>query len=249
MTVINEWRIFCETEGIWTYGHLAADSGIPTTCFTDTAHTVNTNSIQIVDTVDNSAIRAKIVEETIETGGYFRCEGHKFTIAAGTTDSHMISWPYPISVLESYFTCGTNQEGDVINVVTGPDTIVGTITANVAISDTVIPVSLTVVQNAQVGWDFKIGSDNLGYIIGIDANALTITLATPVTSTYTSGDYAKIEVPGIRDLEIGPAAFRYQIGASKTGGKYLPANTNVKVSYTNNGVNPITFRYQLEYLY
>ena len=243
------WRIFCTTEGIWTYGYLDESAGAPTTCFTDTGHAVNGASQQEITRVENSVSKVKIQEESVETGGHFRCEGKKITAIAGQTTCQIVSWPYPISVLQSFFITDGTHEGDVIDVTIGPNTTIGSITENVAVDDTVVNVSLTVVQNISLGYDFIINSDNLGKVTEIDPNALTITIDSGSTNSYTSGDSVKTQVSSIEALELDSISERYTIGGSKTGGKYLPANTNVEVCYTNNGVSDITFRYQIEYLY
>jgi hypothetical protein len=143
------------------------------------------------------------------------------------------------------------MEGDLIEVTTAPNTIVGVLTAPVEIGDTVLSVNLTVIQNVMVGYTCKLGNSNinLGYILAIDANTSTITVEVPSPEAFSAGTtYVKMEVDGICHLEIG-GPFRYVIGGSKAGGKHLPANTPVDVIYTNNGNIEKTFRFEIEILY
>lgn len=251
MTSITKWRVYCTTEEDWIYGYKDTSDGTPTTCFNNTGHTVNENSFQEVDVISDDTINAKIIEEYVPTGGNFKCCGKKFTIPANSTVTHTVSWPFNISVMESYFTSSSDMEGDVVEVVTAPNSIVGALTAPVEIGDTVINVNTTVIQNIMVGYTFKLGNSNtsLGFVLAIDENALTVTVETPSPEAFSTGAYVKMEVEGICELEIGAAPFRYVIGSSKTGGKHLLANTPVNVIYTNNGYTEKTFRFQIEMLY
>jgi hypothetical protein len=248
-TSITHYRIYCNTESEWSYGYLATADGEPTACFNDIAHTVNANSVQPLEVISNETIKVKIQEEYVPTGGNFRCEGKKFTIAANTTTSQTVSWPYNISVLQSFFTSTAEQEGNILDVVTGPATVVGTLTSSIASGVTVLPVSLTVIQNMNLGYEVLIGSDLLGEVISIDENALTLTIGTATGSAYTEGAYVKLQVINIKNFEITGESHRVAIGASKTGGKHLPANLPVKLTYQNNTNTEIVFRYQIEYLY
>jgi hypothetical protein len=252
MSSVTKWRVYCNTEGVWSYGYKDTSEGSPTTCFNNTGHEIQENSQQELEVISTDTINAKIVEEYVPTGGNFRCCGKKFNIPANSTVTYTVSWPFNISVLQSFFTSSADMEGDVVDVVTAPNTIIGVLTAPVAIGDTVINVNTTVFQHLMVGYTLKLGNSNvsLGYVLAIDENALTVTVQTPSPEAFSAGTtYVKTEVIGIHDLEIGAVPFRYIIGSSKTGGKHLPVNTTVNVTYTNNGNTQKTFRFQIELLY
>lgn len=249
MTTIINWRIYCITEGIWTYGYLDDTQGTPTTCFTNTGHTVNGNSQQQVSTISNDITTTKILEEIIPTGGNFRCQGYKFTCPANETSTHTVSWNYPITVMASFFTSKTIWEGCVLDTIVAPNTTVGTLTANINSGVTVLPVSLSVIQNFEIGYELKINSDFIGQVIAIDINALTVTVDTATGTGYTSGYLVKMQVRTIQDFEISEKDDRYIIGRSKVGGKYLPTGIPVHVIFNNTTGSSITFRYEVEYLY
>lgn len=52
VTTVHQYRVYCQTEGayVYTWGSTA-----PTTCPHNTGHTIDTNSISIVDTVSNTS--------------------------------------------------------------------------------------------------------------------------------------------------------------------------------------------------
>jgi hypothetical protein len=64
-TVIK-WRIYCTTENEWTEGWLNEGDPEPTTCFTDSGHTVNSNSVQQVDSV-SEIIQSSLVSTANST--------------------------------------------------------------------------------------------------------------------------------------------------------------------------------------
>lgn len=249
MASVTRWRIYCLDEGEWTYGYLTTGANAPTTCFTNTAHSVNADSSQELDVISQTTVKAKIVEELIETGGYFRCEGHKFSIPANSTAIQQVSWPYPITVLQSFYEGGPEHEGNELDVIVGPNTIVGILREAASIGDTVLHVSLTVIQNIKIGFTVKLGSTTVGSVIGINENMLCITITAPLAAAYNANTYVKTEALSISNLEFGRAPIRISIGASKHGGKYLAPNTLVELTYKNNTNADVVFKYQVEILY
>jgi hypothetical protein len=248
MTSITYWRIYCTTEDEWTYGYRDTSTGAPTECFTNCSHTINENSVQELSVIDHSVQTVTVQEEATPTGGNFRCEGKKFTIPANTITSSSISWPYNITVLETFFTGKTAQLGNELSVIVAPETTVGILRESVSSGATVLPVSLTVIQNINVGYELFIGSTNLGEIISKDDNALTVTLLSTIGTGYSANSLVKMQVVNIKNLEITNTG-RYTIGRSKIGGKHLPANVPVKLVYTNNTNTEVVFNYEIEYLY
>ena len=252
MTIITKYRIYCTTESAWTEGWMES---APTLCFTDTGHTVNSNSVQVLEVIDTAASKVVIEEENvplneIATNGKFKCKGFTFDIAPLTTDSLTVSWPFPISVMESFFTAKAEMNGDILNCTVGENTIVGTLTSNVANGDTTFDVALTVVQNAKIGYNLRLNGTLIGIIIAIDLNAQTITVDTGTTTTYTSGQTVGIETNTIENFHICGIDKRISIGSSKVGGMYLKANTNVKVQYENkHATDTKTFCFEVEYIY
>jgi hypothetical protein len=248
-TKIIYWRIYCETEGIWTYGYLDDTQGTPTTCFTNTSHTVNPNSYQDMTTTSLTVPEVKLAEELVKTGGNYRAESFKFTCPANQVTVYTVSWKFQLSVISSSYVGKSAWEGCKVDAIVGPDTVVGTITDDVASGVSVIPVSLTVIQNAQVGYEFFIGSDLIGEIISINSNALTVTLSDNTITTYTSGAYAKLQTRAIKNYEICGGPLLYTFGVNVLGGSPLAPNTDVNVVFNNVTNSSIDFRFQVEYLY
>lgn len=53
---VSQWRIYCNTESAWVYSW---ETAAPTTCNNDTGHTVNSNSAQIVDTINKQMVEVQ----------------------------------------------------------------------------------------------------------------------------------------------------------------------------------------------
>lgn len=246
---ITEWRIYCNDEQSWVHGFKDTTDGPPLTCFSNTSHSVNTQSVQELDVISNNVVIAKIQEESIETGGYFRSHGFKFTIPANSTESHEVSWPYPITVLESFFVGGPQHEGNVINVIVGDDTIVGALVSQAIEGTNTLNVSPTVIANIKVGFNVKVSSQSVGRVLSVNTSNNTITISQNLSQTHNAGSYVKMSVHSIEEFEMGSEVVRYIIGSSKTGGKYLPTNVKAKVVYINNTNSSVVFRYQVEILY
>jgi hypothetical protein len=246
MTSINKWRIYCNTENDWSYGLLDSTDSNPTTCFNNSSHSVNPVSPQITQIISTTTIKASIEEETTSTGGNFRAEAFKFTIAANFTNNLSISWKYPISVLSTFFTTCDIERGNIINSIVAPSTLIGVLTQDAAIGNVTFNVNFSVIQNIKIGYDLLINSIFIGQVIAVGTGSVTVDNTS--TIAFSAGTHVQTQVHEIINYEIDYPC-RYVIGSSKIGGKYLPANTLVHVSYQNNSIQDITFRFQIEYLY
>jgi len=130
MTEYYEYRVRCTTHNKFETWVLKSTDPVPTTCPSNTAHTIDTAATTIVDTISDNVV--KIREESTPTGGHYHTTTLKITADGGTTGSATMSWPHPISALALDFISIDAQKGDFIDVVIGENTIVGAITANVS---------------------------------------------------------------------------------------------------------------------
>ena len=247
---VCKWRIYCNTESDWTYGYLE-EGQTPSTCFTDTGHTVNSNSHQMIGTVSNSQI--VIQEESTPTGGNFKAVNYKLLCPTGLS-SHDYTFPHPISALSITLPTVSDNQDDNLEVCVGPNTIIGSITSNVSVSDTVLTVSQTVIDNVQLGFYIDLyngtNTENMGRITAIDTNALTITMEIATTQAFLASTptYVRVTVNVIDEFTIGPPS-RLEIGKDKIGGSYVPTGTIIRVKYINNGGSSKNFYCMIEYLY
>lgn len=141
-TEYNIYRIYCSTENAYKTWILAATDDLPSTCPTNTAHTIipsytviessikqNTVSITQMDSTDhNYAIYSMYIEAT-----------------GNSTVSDTVSWPYTIAPISIGFTSLENQLGDELTLVVGEKTTVAIITSDI------VPASAWTSQNYTTG--------------------------------------------------------------------------------------------------
>jgi hypothetical protein len=236
MTTIYKWRIYCNTDNRWEYVWSETQ---PTTCPINTNHTVNNNSVNIVETLSDTIVALK-ENTTGGTGDHVKFDTLSFTVAPNSTYSSFISWPMPIEVLSLNFKSNDDNEDDILNCYLSPNTndIIGTITANVSPNDTIINVSSTVLNYIQIGFYVKlfdgINNDDLGRVASIDISSSTITVETPVTNSFlaTSPTYVQMRAYYMKGFVVGIAG-DYTLGAAKIGGTVIPAGLKVNFDYIN----------------
>jgi len=248
MTEVNKYRLWCDTESTYVYQWAESE---PTTCPNNTGHTIDTTKTTIDEVMEENVVEIK--EENTPTGGFYRSTGVAFDAPAGEETNYDFSFPYPISLLSATFPTEDLNAGDVIDFNISPDTIVGAITSDVAVDDTVINVQSSVIANMDVGKCCKLddGTNNEKYtVVSIDEDNNTLTLSQAVTNAYAAATptYIKLSVCMVYGIEVSSAS-RIVLGESKIGGSYIPANTTFRWSYTNNGGSQVRVRAYLEFLY
>ena len=192
------------------------------------------------------------------TGGRYQAMSVEFDIthAQDTWASTTVSFPYSTSLFSTEWINEALFEGDVVKVEVAPDTIVGAITADVAVDDTEISVSQTVVDNMRRGFLFNLfdgtNSEYLGRVLAVDKDALTVTVETAATQAFTAATPTKVRqtiqfIPHIMLKGLG----RVELAKDVVGGSYVPPNAPIVVSYKN--VEGTTagkcFSFILEYKY
>lgn len=248
---VYQYKIYCTTEAknVFTWSETT-----PTACPNNTAHTINSSSISIVD--ESGPDEIFIREESTPTGGHFRAETVVMDIAAGpdVTTTITRSWPYPISVLGFSVAVGAEHEGDVLHIYAPENRIIGALTSSINPTDTVIPVSQTVIDNIAIGFSVKlddgVNSNDLGDVLSIDKVNNTITMQTAAVNSFSASSptYVKITVCRVKDFELSKPGI-YNIGEKKIGGSYFPANEVAVVKYLNKSASLKKLVIWHEYLY
>lgn len=237
MTTIYKYRIKCTTDNKYEYTWAETE---PSTCPTNTAHTINSSLTSIVEINEADLITVK--EEFIPTGGHYKMFSKKMPlIATGVTGTLNFSFNIPHSIISGYTKTIANQRGDVINIDVAPDTIVGVIASDISVNDTDVNVSQTVVDNMFVGRyvKFNDGTNDSGYseVISITGSSNYIRVVDAIPYAYTGSTPVRITTKYIDNMEIGEAG-DYYVGRDKIGSSYIPANTTIRVKYYNkNGPN------------
>jgi len=155
-------------------------------CPEDAGHPVNPNS---ASTVEIKLPNEVVIQQSSVNYKTPLLVGQVLTVAAGETGTADFVWKIPITVknVKGIFT--QSNTGDTFDFVTNPDYTVGLLSAGVGIGDTVLPVTQTVLNYVKPGFTITltegVTSNVLDEIISIDANAMTITVATPTTDAFS----------------------------------------------------------------
>jgi len=186
MTTYNKYRVKCSTDNKFEYWVLDAATAVPTTCPTNTAHTIDTSQTVIVDTIEDAQITIK--EEGTKTGGYFKLDMLKTVALANTSTTTIFSFPYPINVLSAYLISEEVHRGDVMCWTINPNTTVGALTASYTAQ------SVWVSQNYVVDnlvW-YKSSTANFGSVYKCKVN--TVSNEIPTNTTYWTKQLTTINV-------------------------------------------------------
>lgn len=245
MVELVEWRVFCFTEDKWVSKWLYS-TDTPSSCFNDATHAFNNESFQITKKTAISTVR--LLEEEIKTGGFFRSEGFAMTIPANDTRDLFVSWPYPVGVLDCNIQTTEADIGNTVEGVVGPNSIMGVLTSDVQISASVLPVSATVITNANLGLECLLDGEYVGEIVGIDIILGTITVEPPLSRSFVAGALVGGQRRIIKNFNLGYTQ-GCAIGSSKIGASYIPVGVSTRVSYYNNTAQEKTFNFNIEYLY
>lgn len=249
--IVYKYRIYCVTESQNVYEW---NTAAPTTCPNNTAHTINPNSISVVD--QRSPAIVSIKQESVPTGGFFKTETILINAATGpdvvTTVTH--SWPFNISLLNLYFQTEDSNTGDSFTLEWATDLPIGILAQNLAAGATTASVTADTLQNLAIGFNVAfsdgINSDECGRITSIDSinSAITFESATIHSFSASSPTLVQITVTPIENLLFGPAT-QYNIAKEVIGGSHFPANQVATAYYTNNSAEAKKLYVNLEYLY
>jgi len=262
---VYQYRLSCTSESgaekyVWSVLK-------PTKCPDNASHTIDTNSITIVQEVSTKKVIVK--EENVDTGGNFKAKGIAYDVVGSDEDTgsgagivHSIrSWIYPVNILGIWINITEDMIGDVVNLYVAPNTTIGVIGAAVAVDDITITCSSTVFNYIKVGYEVRITNgvfvDDLGEVTSVNSMTRQITTTHPSTHIYSqfSPTYVQMSVHMLHDCELG-AVGRMPIGSTKIGASYVPAGLAIHAYYKNNtttiadhAVKQKRMRTDIEYLY
>lgn len=162
--------------------------------------------------------------------------------------SSTVSWVIPVGILRAKWFNKVSFGGDRVGVHVAPNTITGVLTADTIIGDTVLNVSATVTQHAEVGFFIILNGEDLGRIISIDNAGGTITVNNPTTVITTAGSYVR------QTIKLVPSIYLDAVDSMMVieGGEELmivPANTPLVMYYTNNNGAEKDYSVKIEYKY
>lgn len=192
----------------------------------------------------------KIKEEDIVTGEHFQAQSFELVLPPSTGWQELdISFPIPISILSAIWTNKATYDGDEVEFLVAPDTIIGALTAPVGSGIEELSVSPTVIENMAVGKWVKVDAEDLGRCLAIDTTNSKITVENETTTSHDTGASVKMTVKLSPHIYLNGGGGVGQIGASAIGGSHVPANTVLRFRYNNlTGIGK-KWSFILEYFY
>lgn len=244
---LNHYSLFCVSENKFVDTFC---KDIPTNCPVDSTHIILPDTI--LEKLDFD-VGIPIRQEYVKTGGNYRAESRSIVTEPNTTTTVEFNWPMAINVAMVKFITSSNMDGDIINSMIAPDSIIGVITQNVQIGDTIMSVYPTVLQYLFIGYYVKLDDganvNDLGMILSIDSDNLKITFEKGTVNNFEAGSMVRMTICNILDFEIGPAGY-YEFGSSHLCASYIPTGTIVKMTYKNNSnIDSKNLRLYYEYNY
>jgi hypothetical protein len=233
---LYRWRVYCVTDSKYEFTWRGETEEEPSVCPVNTSHTIDASQNRIVQ--ERKPDLVEIIDERTPTGGNPHLVSINFDALPNQVTNHSWQEPFPINIISSYIFISSENRGDLLTVEISPNTVIGTITADVAISDTVIDVSQSVIDNIDVGYWVTLNNtviqEDLGRVISIDKNNLQITVETASTQIFlaVTPTFIEMTVRYMCDLELSHAG-RLDIGRGNIGSSYVPANTSVITKYDN----------------
>lgn len=247
MTTVYYYKIWCVTENDYIFKWTTEPL---TECPNDAGHTVDLNSVILVNTISEN-----IVEIKQPTDGYFMVEDYEFVIPSGTPGNvSTIDYTMDDTILlwVTSFDCTAETFGDKFDVIVNPDTTIGVLTTTVNVSDTVLNVNSTATANAVRGMyltlDNGVDTQNVGKIMNIDADAGTLTVKTPSTFTFAPGSLVKLNFYMAKNIVLN-SLNKQNAGEKGFSGKEIPVGTVLRMNYTNNNGLAKTFVWKFGYYF
>ncbi len=229
---VNQYKIYCNTESTYVtgWGTIA-----PTTCYNNTGHTVNTNSVQIINTVQSNEV--VINQENNAPANRFYVEALTVSSAGIGTTTASYTFNASISLYSLTIAVPTVTFGDKVSLSLNPNTPLGLITANVTAGDLVINVSSAVTKYIFPNMYIKLsdGTNTDANFKVISQNLVNnqITLLNPITNNYSSTNtqiyltyYAMYELPIVINK-------MYKFGSELINARNVPAGSVARVDYYN----------------
>lgn len=256
--IISKYSLYCETEAatVYTPGYL---ENVPTVCPNNVDHVINQESIAAIDTIDTSIQEVEIEEGVSNTGGKYQAKTYCLDVSAGDSNgvvsSLEFSFPFSISLKTALFGIEDNHDGDEVRVKIAPNTIVGVITEDVSSGSNSFKTSLETFSFYNPGFHAKlfdgINEDDLGIVISKDEDNLQLTCENSAINNFqaSSPTYIKSTVDLIPQCILSKAFGRVDLGRANAKGTFIPADTTIKVEYTNFEAVEKTFCWIIEYFY
>lgn len=248
MSTVIKYAVPCITENLIVISGYR--NTVPIYCPNSTSHQIDAAGIEALDSVQTQQIFVSQNDQTVPVGGYFLCDQITMNIPTGSTGldtNYDVSYPYNINAFNVTFLSSSNNIGDVVNVITIPDTPIGILLSGMTGGVNSLNISNTQLLNNGFFITITDGTntDDLGEITSIDTVNGIITCSVETVNSYAAGSTILIGISRVRNFLINQSGV-IKLGISKIGSAGLPAGKISRLIYTNNSVDSKTFAFMIE---
>jgi hypothetical protein len=214
---VKKYKIYCTDELVNVYGWSEL---IPTTCFNNNTHTIDT---KLTEVVVDSPISVSIVQTNLGNSLYFDKTFGGIIGPHETTDITTV-FKVPMNMFSVNIITRQENMGDEMSAFINKDTKAGAVTSSGSGSS--IPTSLS---TCRLGVYVKFGSSERYQVIGFSAGVITI----DGTVDYTAGNFVYITYYMVVNKVINSPGIN-MLGTSIIGSTLVQAGTVVGITYKNN---------------
>lgn len=235
---VYNYEIFCITDQKFVSGW---GTSPPNKCYENDTHEINPNSISIVNTISENKVyleNKNVPPGSDPISGLYKCDTIRLTCPPNTKTTFVFQKPFPVCINILQFNLSDNNVGDYVDVVSLPNTIIGTLRDDVAVGSNTIPVKVETLPYFQRGYALKLSNgagttDNLGFITNINATNLEVTVSVPTTNSFVKDTTLILTERVIIDKYfINVSGFQI-FGRSKIETSYVPTGVSINVTYDN----------------
>lgn len=240
--LVKKWSTYCQNESIVVEGWKET---APTVCFNNNSHTIDTAQTVLLDVTMASGVvdvRIKQTRNADEPSDRYRAFTYEFSAAPNAVTDYTFQIPIDVNLFSVVLSTYSGNVGDSVTAYINKNTVIGAV-VQTATDVTVVNVSQTVSENAEIGLYVNFNGGNDVMVVAVDAIASTVTLESPVTVTVA--DVVRITYFLVMDKPI-VSAKEPSMGRSITGSAFLSKADVGGVSYQNNSSSAKTMMLLLE---
>ena len=188
-----------------------------------------------------------IIKEFSTTTGSYRTKGYKFTATANQITNYDFSLPYDIEILAGEIWSKKSLDGDEIELIISPDTVVGVVTEAALIGTSTIKVSPTVIANLKNGRHVKFGTATDEYAV-VTVNSDSIDISPALVSAVSVNDFVKMSIKMVETVTLYNDT-NLRLGWTKIGSSAVPKNTTIRCTYNNKDTTNKEIYFYMDILY
>jgi len=247
MSTVYKYRFMCPNEGTYSY---IWGTEAPSKCPHDGSE-IDPETIIVIETVSSQQVTAVEASE-----GYYQATAICIDIPNGkpkTVYMSDLSWPANILLWTATLYPEKNSSGDIIDVITSPDTGIGRIVEDTTSGVNTFKVSTSVINNIVRGLDIIIKNgdktNELGGVVAIDKENKIITTQFSTTDDFPINSLLFLNIYTVKNYKISEGMTSKDITFGHKGfkGKIVTAGQTLRIKYLNNSGSAKTVGWKLEY--